>query len=62
MTVDVEGWMVIFFSDCGDPGYCDSCLSPDGRRYDFNTEGTFDPVGLLSHDEHRHLEELFRYI
>ena len=56
MTVDVEGWMVTLFIDCGDLDYCDSCLSPDGRRYDFNANDSFDPVGLLSHDEHCQLE------
>jgi len=30
MTVDVEGWMVTLFIDCGDLDYCDSCLSPEG--------------------------------
>ncbi|MNF61150.1 hypothetical protein [Pseudomonas fluorescens] len=62
MTVDVEGWMATFFIDCGDLDYCDSCLSPDGRRYDFNAKDAFDPVGLLSQDEHRKLEELLRSI
>lgn len=62
MTVDVDGWVITLFIDCGDLDYCDSCLSPDGRRYDFNARETFDPVGLLSHDEHRQLEELLRHI
>ena len=62
MTVDIDGWVITFFIDCGDLDYCDSCLSPDGRRYDFNARETFDPVGLLSHDEHRQLEELLRHI
>mgnify|MGYP003455192730 FL=1 len=62
MTVDVAGWMVTFFIDCGDLDYCDSCVSPDGRRYDFSAKDAFDPVGLLSPDEHRQLEELLRHI
>ena len=62
MTVDVEGWLITFFEDCGDLDYCDNCLSPDGRKYDFSPKDAFDPVGLLSPDEHRQLEELLRHI
>lgn len=54
--------MITLFIDCGDLDYCDSCLSPDGRRYDFNVKDTFDTVGLLSHDEHCQLEEMLRQI
>ena len=62
MTINVDGWVITLFIDCGDLDYCDSCLSPDGRRYDFNAKDTFDPVGLLSHDEHCQLEEMLRQI
>jgi len=62
ITVDVDGWLITFFEDCGDLDYCDNCLSPDGRRYDFSAKDAFDPVGLLSPDEHRQLEELLRQI
>jgi hypothetical protein len=62
MTIDVDGWMVTFFIDCGDLDYCDSCFSPEGRKYDFIAKDAFDPVGLLSPDEHRQLEELLRHI
>ena len=62
MTIDVDGWTITFFIDCGDLDYCDSCLSPDGRRYDFDAKGTFDPVGLLSPDEHSKLEEMLRQL
>ena len=61
MTVDIDGWVITFFIDCGDLDYCDSCFSPDGRKYDFSAKA-FDPVGLLSPDEHRQLEELLRHI
>ena len=27
MTVDVDGWVITLFIDCGDLDYCDSCLS-----------------------------------
>mgnify|MGYP003528173974 FL=1 len=62
MTIDVDGWMITFFIDCGDLDYCDSCFSPDGRKYDFSAKDAFDPVGLLSPGEHRQLEELLRHI
>ncbi|WP_256585096.1 hypothetical protein [Pseudomonas sp. Irchel s3b2] len=62
MTMDVDGWLITFFIDCGDLDYCDNCVSPDGRKYDFSSKDVFDPVGLLSPDEHRQLEELLRHI
>lgn len=62
MTVDVEGWLITFFEDCGDLDYCDNCFSPDGRTYEFSSNDALDPVGLLSPNEHRLLEELLRRI
>lgn len=62
MAVEIAGWIVTLFVDCGDLDYCDSCLAPDGRRYDFNAKGAFDPFGLLSPDEHRQLEEMLRQL
>jgi hypothetical protein len=62
MTVDAESWIITFFLDCGELDYCDSCLSPDGRKYDFNAKDSSDPVGLLSPDEHRQLEEMLRQL
>ena len=52
MTADVDGWVITLFIDCGDLDYCDNCISPDGRKYDFSPKDAFDPVGLLSPDEH----------
>ena len=62
MTVEVDGWQITFFIDCGDLDYCDSCVSADGRRYEFNAKDGFDPVGLLSSDEHLQLEERLRHV
>ncbi|MCK8686724.1 DUF7693 family protein [Pseudomonas umsongensis] len=62
MTVDVDGWTITFFIDCGDLDYCDSCVSADGRRYDFSAKDDFDPVGLLSPDEHLQLEDWLRHV
>lgn len=60
MTVDVDGWLITFFEDCGELDYCDSCSSPDGRKYDFTATdiNALDPVALLNPDEHRKLEEM----
>lgn len=57
MTIDVDDWRITFFIDCGDLDYCDSCVSVDGRRYDFSAKDDFDPVALLSPDEHLQLED-----
>lgn len=62
MTIEVDGWQITFFIDCGDLDYCDNCVSPGGRKYEFSSKDAFDPVGLLSSDEHRKLEELLRHI
>lgn len=62
MTIDVDGWRITFFIDCGDLDYCDSCFSADGRRYDFSAKDGLDPVGLLSPDEHLQLEERLRHV
>lgn len=62
MTIEVDGWQITFFIDCGDLDYCDNCLAPDGREYEFTSKDALDPVGFLSADEHRQLEELLRQI
>ena len=62
MTVDVDGWVITLFNDCGSLDYCDSCYSPDGRKYDFSSRDAFDPAELLAPEEHRQIEELLRRI
>lgn len=62
MTVDVDGWVITLYNDCGSLDYCDSCYSPDGRKYDFSSRDVSDPIELLSPSEHRQLEELLRHI
>ncbi|KIF60342.1 hypothetical protein [Pseudomonas fluorescens] len=60
MTVEVDGWVITFYNDCETLGYCDSCYSPDGRAYIFDSSQQFgtDPVELLSTWEHAQLEKL----
>lgn len=64
MTVDVDGRVITLFNDCGTLDYCDSCYSPDGRKYDFISTDphALDPVEFLGPDEHRRLEEMLRLI
>ena len=62
MSVDVDGWVITLYNDCGSLDYCDSCYSPDGRKYDFSSRDVSDPIELLSPGEHRQLEELLRQI
>jgi hypothetical protein len=60
MTVEVDGWVITFYNDCESLDYCDSCYSPDGRAYLFDSSKQFgtDPVELLSTWEHLELERL----
>lgn len=64
VTVDVDGWVITLFNDRGTLDYCDSCYSPDGRKYEFNSTGPHeaDPVELLGQDEHLRLEEILQSI
>ena len=31
-----DGWRLVFFNDCNDLDYLDSCTAPDGRTADFD--------------------------
>lgn len=62
VTVDVGGWRLSIYNDCGALGYCQACISPAGRRWSFGSgdrSGT-DPVALLSTWEHKTLEGLLK--
>lgn len=37
--IEVEGWQLVFFNDCGKLDCCDQCISPDGRRWSFESVG-----------------------
>ncbi|MGN2407779.1 DUF7693 family protein [Pseudomonas viridiflava] len=60
MTVETDGWVVTFYNDCDTLDYCDSCYSPDGRAYIFDSMQRYgtDPVELLSTWEYAQLEKL----
>lgn len=48
--------LITFFIDCGDLDYCDNCLAPDSRKYEFSSKDAFDPVRLFTPEEHRLLD------
>lgn len=60
--VDIDGWQISIFNDCDTLDYCEECISPDGRRWSFNSGDRFgtDPVALLSTWEHQTLEQMLK--
>ncbi|UVL15500.1 hypothetical protein LOY27_06500 [Pseudomonas atacamensis] len=56
--VKIEGWSITIFNDCDELDYCEGCISPDGRRWSFDSGDRFgtDPIALLSVWEHQTLE------
>ena len=61
-VVSVEGWHISIYNDCDSLEYCEDCVSPDGRRWSFESGDRFgtDPVALLSTWEHQALERLLK--
>lgn len=50
----------MIFNDCDELDYCEACVSPDARRWSFNSGdrlGT-NPIALLSVRGHQALENL----
>lgn len=63
-VVIIDGWRITIYNDCNVLGYCEECVSPDGRRWSFdngNRYGT-DPIALLSTWEHGTLERLLKQL
>lgn len=60
--VDIDGWRMSIYNDCDQLDYCEQCVSPDGRRWSFDSGDRFgtDPVALLSTWEHQTLEQLLK--
>lgn len=60
--VDVDGWRLSIYNDCDELDYCEECVSPDGRRWSFDSGDRFgtDPIALLSVWEHQTLESLLK--
>ncbi len=62
--IEVEGWHLVFFNDCCELDYCDECISPDGRRWSFESVGLegLDPIFLLSPQGQAVLEQLLQQL
>jgi 2,3-bisphosphoglycerate-dependent phosphoglycerate mutase len=60
--VDVDGWRLSIYNDCDELDYCEEGVSPDGRRWSFDSGDRFgtDPIALLSVWEHQTLEKLLK--
>ncbi|MBA6042468.1 histidine phosphatase family protein [Pseudomonas lactis] len=62
--VNVEGWRMSIHNDRDELGYCEECISPDGRRWSLDSGNRFgtDPIAMLSTWEHQTLERLLKAI
>lgn len=59
-VVDVEGWRITLYNDCDELDYCEQCVSPEGKRWDFDLSDRKDPIALLSPLEHHVLERMLK--
>lgn len=62
--VDIDGWWLSIYNDCGELDYCEECRCPDGRRWSFDSGDRFgtDPIALLSIREHRTIEGMLHQL
>lgn len=62
--VEVKGWHLVFFNDCGELDYCDECISPDGRRWSLQSVARdgVDPFFLLGTHEQALLKQLLQQL
>ncbi|MFG0528973.1 hypothetical protein ACF8FB_01290 [Pseudomonas sp. yb_2] len=58
--IDVEGWRITIYNDCDELDYCERCVSPDGRCWDFDQGDRVDPIALLSVWEHHGLMRMLK--
>jgi probable phosphoglycerate mutase len=60
--INVEGWQITLYNDCDTLDYCEECVSPDGRRWCFDSGDRFgtDPIALLSVWQHETLERMLK--
>jgi hypothetical protein len=63
VTVNIDEYSIVIFSDCGALDYVDSVKSVDGRMADYDywtalSSAKKEPVELLSFSEQKKLEEL----
>lgn len=59
VPLDIDGWKITLYNNCGSLDYCDACLSPEGRAGSFEEWGRFgtEPTQLLSRWEREQLEK-----
>ena len=62
--IEVEGWHLVFINDFDELDYCDECISPDGRRWTFESvvRDGLDPIFLFSTQEQAVLERLLQHL
>lgn len=60
--VRIDGWELSIYNDCDELDYCEECISPDERRWSFDSGDRFgtDPIALLSTWEHQKFEQLLK--
>ncbi|VVO40343.1 hypothetical protein [Pseudomonas fluorescens] len=60
--INVDGWEISIYNDCDQLDYCEQGVSPEGRRWSFDSGNRFgtDPIALLSTWEHQALEQLLK--
>jgi len=60
--INVDGWEISIYNDCDQLDYCEQGVSPEGRRWSFDSGDRFgtDPVALLSAWEHQTLERMLK--
>ncbi|WP_424481723.1 DUF7693 family protein [Pseudomonas mandelii] len=37
LLIESKGWHLAIFNDCRELDYCDECISPDDRRWSFES-------------------------
>jgi hypothetical protein len=62
--INVDGWEISIYNDCDKLDYCEQGVSPQGRRWSFDSGNRFgtDPVALLSKWEHQTLERMLKVL
>ncbi len=60
--VDLEGWRITINNDndSDELDYCERCVSPEGKCWDFDSRDRTDPIALLSTWEHQTLERMLK--
>ncbi len=62
LEIDVDDWRLSIYYDCDTFDYCQCCVTPEGRRWDFDSSQRFgtDPMELLSTWELATFERLLK--